>query len=181
MAGPSHQPFISFSAFFEPLLKLLVLKRPNPLSSSYCKWLWTWFSTHSSACVLWAVWQNKWKFCNKQKNSCRTAGILRKKKSISGAESRTKNTGQHLGSGLKLFLYLLQSFCKMFVPVPAAQGHLTATVTPGAVPQPLHDLIQNAEGLQLTSKPLAVTAGSIRLLYTLRLCVPWSDIMFYHL
>lgn len=129
MAGPSQQPFISFSAFFELLLKLLVLKRPNPLSSSYCKWLWTWSSTHSSACVLWAVWQNKWKFCNKQKNSCRTAGILRKKKkSISGAESRTKNTGQHLGSGLKLFLYLLQSFCKMFLSVPAAQGHLTATV-----------------------------------------------------
>lgn len=71
-----------------------------------------------------------------------------KKKSTSGAESRTKNTGQHLGSGLKPFLCLLQSFCKMFLPFPAAQGHLTVTVTAGAVPQPLHDLIQNAEGLQ---------------------------------
>lgn len=58
----------------------------------------------------------------------------------------------------------------MFLPVPAAQGHLAVTVTPGAVSQPLQDLIQNAGGLQLTGKPLAVTLGSIRLLCTLR-CV----------
>lgn len=63
----------------------------------------------------------------------------------------------------------------MFLPFPVVQGHSTVTVTPGAASQPLYDLIQNAEGFQLTRKPLAVTAGS------LRLCVPWNDIMFYHL
>lgn len=53
------------SQHFESLLKLLGLKRPNPLSSSYCKWVCTWFSTHGSARVFWAVEQNKWKFSYK--------------------------------------------------------------------------------------------------------------------